>query len=174
MGVSIAVSGGIVTFTMIYVMMSFPALLDDTAKVSRSSSEMSNTLNNMMHTNISMSDLQDSASVATATFKISNNGTTILWNYQKFDVIATYPSLLGSQTTSVLQYASSCSGLLPGHWCIQSITSDLVHPGLLDPRETANIKASLSNHTIAAGGTITMNFGTDNGIVASNSAVIAI
>lgn len=157
---------------MIYVMMSFPALLDDTAKVSRSSSEMSNTLNNIMHTNISMSNLQDSSALGTATFKISNNGTTILWNYQNFDVIATYPSLSNNQVTNILQYSSTCSGLLPGQWCIQSITNDLIRPGLLDPKETANIKVALSNQAIIPGGTLTMNFGTDNGIVASSSVII--
>jgi hypothetical protein len=157
---------------MIYVMMSFPALLDDTAKVSRSSSEMSNTLNNIIHTNISMSSLQDSSTFGTSTFKISNNGTTILWDYQNFDVIATYPSLVGNQITSTLQYSTTCSGLLPGYWCIQSITNDLVHPGLLDPKETANIKVALANQSITPGGTLTMNFGTDNGIVASSSVII--
>ena len=173
MGLSVAVSGAIVTFTMIYVMMAFPALLDDTAKVSRSSSDMANTLNNIIHTNISISNVIDTAVTATSTFSITNTGDTILWNYKQFDAIASYPPLVpGSRVTSVLQYSSSCIGLTAGYWCINSISNDLNHPGLLDPGETANIKAMLPNHTIASGGTFTINFGTDNGVMTTSSVII--
>ncbi|MDE1877691.1 MAG: hypothetical protein KGI07_04085 [Thaumarchaeota archaeon] len=170
---SIAISGGIVTFTIVYAMMSFPAILDDTAKISRSSSEMSNTLDAIIHTNISISNLVDTAATATATFSITNTGNTILWNYKQFDAIASYPPLLpGNRVTSVLQYSSSCTGLTAGHWCINSITNDLNHPGLLDPGETANIKMILSNQAITSGGTFTINFGTDNGVIDTSSVTI--
>ncbi|MDE1840246.1 MAG: hypothetical protein KGI09_00010 [Thaumarchaeota archaeon] len=173
MGLSIAISGGIVTFTIVYAMMSFPAILDDTAKISRSSSEMSNTLDEIIHTNISISNVIDTAATATATFSITNTGNTILWNYQQFDAIASYPPPLpGNRVTSVLQYSSSCVGLTAGQWCINSITNDLNHPGLLDPGETANIKMILSNQAITSGGTFTINFGTDNGVIDTSSVTI--
>ena len=137
MGLSIAISGGIVTFSIIYVMMSFPAILDDTAKLSTSSAQMSNTLNAIMHTNIEISNLQNEHDTETTTFSVNNTGNTILWNYKEFDVIITYQTNIGgppATLTEVLNYANSCTALASDHWCIQSITNDLIHPGILESK----------------------------------------
>jgi len=170
MGLSIAISGGIVTFTIVYAMMSFPAILDDTTKVSTSSAQMSSTLNSILHTNISISDLQSTHNSTTVNFSVNNTGNTILWNYNKFDVIVTYQTDVGGMPTltEVLQYANSCAALPADKWCIQSITNDLVHPGILDPRESLNIEAKLQNPT-SLGGIITVNIGTDNGVLSTSS-----
>ena len=173
MGLSIAISGAIMVFTMIYVMMSFPSLLDDTANVSRSSSEMSNTLNYILHTNIRISNLVDEHGTTPATFSVTNTGNTILWNYKKFDVIITYQQNGGGNSilTEALQYSSSCSGLGTDQWCISSITNDLTHPGMLDPNEIVNIQAKVLQSTLTNGNFI-LNFGTDNGILDTNSVKI--
>lgn len=174
MGLSVAVSGGIVTFTMIYVMMAFPALLDDSAKVSRSSSEMSNTLNNIIHTNIGISGLADAHGTNPATFLLTNTGNTILWNYQNFDVIVTYQKNGGGNPilTEVLTYSNSCAGLAVDQWCISSITNDYSHPGMLDPGEIANMQAKVSQSTKQNGNFI-LTFGTDNGVTDTSSVKIA-
>ena len=171
MGLSIAISGGIVTFAIVYAMMSFPAILDDTTKVSTSSTQMSGTLNSILHTNINLSNLQNVSGSSTVNFSINNTGNTILWNYNKFDAIVTYQTnMTGIPTTltEVLRYANSCTSLASDHWCIQSITNDLTHPGILDPKETLNVKAELQNPT-NLGSTLTANMGTDNGILSTSS-----
>src|SRR5574337_324523 len=174
MGLSIAITGCIVVFAMVYAMMSFPAIVDSTTKVSVSSAQMSNVLNSITHTNISIKNLVGTHDNNPDTFSVTNNGTTILWNYNKFDAIITYQAdIVGNPTlTEVLQYASSCPSLAPDHWCIQSITDDLVHPWILDHGETANIQAKLQNNG-TAGGILTLNFGTDNGILATDSVRIS-
>ena len=170
MGLSIAISGGIVTFTIVYAMMSFPAILDDTTKVSASSTQMSSTLNSILHTNINVSNLQSIHNSTTINFSVNNTGSTILWNYNKFDAIVTYQANTGGTPTltEVLQYANSCASLVSDKWCIQSITNDLVHPGILDPKETLNIEANLQNPT-NLGGIVTVNMGTDNGVLSTSS-----
>jgi hypothetical protein len=172
-GLSIAISGGIVTFTIVYAMMSFPAILDDTTKVSTSSAQMSSTLNSILHTNISVSNLQSIHNSTTIDFSVNNTGNTILWNYNKFDAIVTYQANIGGTptVTEVLQYTNSCTGLSSDKWCITSITNDLEHPGILDPKETLNIEANLQNPT-QLGGVITVNIGTDNGVMATSSVRI--
>ena len=90
MGLSIAISGCIVTFSIVYAMMSFPAIIDDTTKISTSSVQMSNTLFAIMHTNIKISNLQNARNNDTVTFSVTNTGNTLLWNYKQFDVIITY------------------------------------------------------------------------------------
>jgi hypothetical protein len=172
-GLSIAISGGIVTFTIVYAMMSFPAILDDTTKVSTSSAQMSSTLNSILHTNISVSSLQSIHNSTTVNFSVDNTGNTILWNYNKFDAIITYQANTGGTPTltEVLQYANSCVGLSSDKWCIQSITNDLEHPGILDPKETLNIEAKLQNPT-NLDGILTANIGTDNGVLSTSSVRI--
>ena len=171
MGLSIAIAGGIVIFTIVYAMMSFPAILDDATKVSMSSAQMSNTLNAILHTNIGISTLSDTHGNNPVSISVLNTGNTILWNYNNFDVIITYQAVGGATVTESLQYSSSCSGLANGKWCISSITNDLVHHEMLDPKETVNIQAQLSQST-NLGGTLTLNFGTDNGVVSTDSVAI--
>lgn len=175
MGLSIAISGGIVTFTIVYAMMSFPAILDDTTKVSTSSAQMSDTLDLILHTNINLSNLQNTSGNSTVNFSIDNTGNTILWNYNKFDAIVTYQAnMTGTPTTltEVLQYTNSCTALASDHWCIQSITDDFTHPGILDPKETLNVKAKLQNPT-NSDSTLTANMGTDNGVLSTSSVRVA-
>jgi len=173
LGLSIAISGAIMVFTMIYVMMSFPSLLDDTANVSRSSSEMSNTLNYILHTNIQISNLTDMHGINPATLSVTNTGNTILWNYQKFDVIVTYQQNGGGNPilTEVIQYSNNCTGLAVDHWCVSSITNDFTHPKMLDPGEIANIQVKVLQSTLQNGNFI-LNFGTDNGIMSTSSVKI--
>jgi len=172
-GLSIAISGGIVTFTIVYAMMSFPAILDDTTKVSTSSAQMSSTLNSILHTNINLSNLQNISGSRTVNFSVNNTGNTILWNYNKFDVIVTYQAnTTGTPIlTEVLQYANNCTLLASDHWCIQSITNDFIHPGILDPKEALNVKAQLQNPTNPLS-ILTANVGTDNGVLSTSSVRI--
>jgi archaeal flagellar protein FlaF len=170
MGLSIAISGGIITFAIIYVMMSFPVILDGTAKLSTSSQQMSSTLNTIMHTNVSISGLVNSHDTDLATFSVTNTGNTILWNFKEFDAIITYKANTGGTPTltEALAYTNSCDSLASGQWCIQNISNDLIHPGMLDPKEIANIHARLQNPT-DQNSTLTLNFGTDNGVMDTSS-----
>ena len=181
MGLSIAISGGIVTFSIIYAMMSFTTVVDDSTKISTSQSQMSNNLFSRLQTNISISDLQDQNGNSPAIFHITNTGNTVLWNYNDFDLIITYQEnetlvqqLLGIHpiVTESLSYVDSCTGLGSDRWCISQIQNDNIHPGLLDPNEIANIEAQPANST-KKGGVFTVEFGTDNGVTTSNSVIIS-
>ena len=171
MGLSTAITRGIVTFSIVYAMMSFPIIVDSTTKLSTSSTQMSSILNNIMHTSINISNLDAPSNATLVTFSANNTGTTMLWNYNQFDVIITYQSIISGNPTTlteVLQYASSCASLSFDHWCINSITKDFAHPGMLDPKEFMNIKAQLTQ-SLHLGGVVTVNFGTDNGVIATSS-----
>ena len=174
MGLSVAISGAIMVFTIIYVMMAFPALLDDTVKVSSSSSETANTLNNIIHTNIKIINLADVHGTNPATFSVTNTGSTILWNYQNFDAIVTYQENGGGNPilTEVLTYSSSCAGLATDEWCISGITNDYSHPGMLDPDEIANVQAKVL-HSTNKNGNFILTFGTDNGVTSTSSVTIS-
>lgn len=170
MGLSIAIAGGIVTFSIVYAMMSFTTVVDDSTKISTSQSQMSNILFSRLQTDIGISNLQDSGGSSPASFKITNTGNTALWNYNNFDVIITYQENTTNFPilTETLKYASTCTGLNAGQWCISQIQNDYIHPGMLDPGKIATIDVQPSNPT-AIGGTFTAEFGTDNGVSTYNS-----
>ncbi|MDE1765507.1 MAG: hypothetical protein KGI27_04425 [Thaumarchaeota archaeon] len=170
MGLSIAISGGIVIFSIIYAMMSFSTVVDDATKISTSQTQMSNNLFSRLQTNISISSLHDNRGAGPATFKINDTGNTVLWNYNSFDVIVTYQENATNNPilTEILKYANTCSGLAAGQWCILQIQNDNIHPGMLDPSEVAVINAQPSNPTLG-GGIFTVEFGTDNGVTTSSS-----
>lgn len=174
MGLSIAISGGIVTFSIVYAMMSFPAIIDDTTKVSASESQMANNQFLRLQTNISMSNLQDQNNNSPATFQITNTGNTLLWNFNNFDVIITYQENATNNPTltETLKYVNSCSGLASDQWCISHIQNDNIHPGLLDPGEIATINAQPAHQT-ESGGNFAVEFGTDNGVTTSDSVKIS-
>ncbi|MDE2590398.1 MAG: hypothetical protein KGL95_12135 [Patescibacteria group bacterium] len=173
MGLSIAISGGIVTFSIVYAMMSFTTVVDDSTKISTSQSEMSNILFSRLQTNIVISNLQDSGGTSPASFRITNTGNTLLWNYNNFDVIITYQENATNYPilTETLKYTNSCSSLTAGQWCIPQIQNDYIHPGMLDPGKIATINVHPSNPT-ASGGTFTAEFGTDNGVSTYSSVKI--
>ena len=179
MGLSVAISGGIVIFAIIYAMVSFSNIVGDSAKVGSSESQMENNMFQRDQTNISMSNLQDQHGNSPATFQITNTGNTVLWNYNNFDVIITYQEngtlaqqLLGIHpiVTETLSYSKSCTGLLSDEWCISQIQNDYIHPGLIDPKEVADIEAQPAN-TTKQGGSFTAEFGTDNGVTTSESVI---
>ncbi len=174
MGLSIAISGGIVTFSIVYAMMSFPAIIDDTTKISTSESQMADNQFARIQTNISISNLQDQSGNSPATFQVTNTGNTLLWNYEDFDVIITYQENAANNPilTETLKYANSCSGLASDQWCISHIQNDYIHPGLLDPGKIATINAQPAYQT-ESGGNFTVEFGTDNGVTTSESVQIS-
>lgn len=181
MGLSVAIAGGIVTFSIVYAMMSFTTLVDDSTKISTSQSQMASNLFSRLQTNISIANLQDSHGIGPATFQITNTGNTVLWNYNNFDAIVTYQengtllqqlSGIHPISTEKLTYVSSCTVLVADQWCISQIQNDYKNPGLLDPGEIADIEAQPANAT-KQGGTLTVVFGTDNGVPASKSVIIS-
>ncbi len=172
MGLSIAISGGIVTFSIVYAMMSFTTIVDDATKISTSQSQMSNSLFSRLQTNIRISNLEDSGGTMPATFKITNTGNTMLWDYNNFDVIITYQENNTSNIlTETLKYTNNCSDIIGGQWCISQIQDDTVHPGMFDPGKVATIDAQPSNPT-ESGGHFTVLFGTSNGVTTFSSVTI--
>lgn len=174
MGLSIAISGGIVTFSIVYAMMSFPAIVDDTTKISTSESQMANNQFLRLQTNIDIYNLHDIHGSSPATFQINNTGNTLLWNYNYFDAIITYQknATNNPMLTETLKYVNNCATLAADQWCISQIQNDNIHPGLLDPKETANIKVQ-PQYPTKMGGTFTVEFGTDNGVTTSDTVVIS-
>jgi len=168
MGLSVAISGGIVMFSLAYIMLTLPGVIDQTTAVTRASSSVSDIDNSILKTNIAMSSFSASSGSSTMNFTITNTGTEKLWNYAKSSIIITYP-IAGStnRTESFVYQSGACVNPPAGKWCIVSITGDSFDPGILNTNEALNGRATSS--TTLDVGTAYAVFSTDNGVTASRT-----
>jgi len=172
MGLSIAISGGIVIFTMMYVMMTFPNIIDTSTNVTHAYSDMLEHEDSILRTDIRVSSLTADG-VEDFNFLLSNNGTSKLLQYDKFDIIVTYDAdIAGIKTrlTENLTYALNCP-TNQSHWCVNSFTNDLEDPMILNTNEFMTINGRLQN-SIFTNGLLIVSISTDNGVVTSKSMVV--
>lgn len=168
MGLSVAISGGIVMFSLVYILLMLPGVVDQTTAVTRASSTSSDIDNSILKTNIAMSTFSAASGSSMMNFTITNSGTEKLWNYDKFNLIITYPTGVATNKTESFTYQSgACSSPPAGKWCIVSITSDNFDPGILNTDEVLNGRAKSS--TTLSSGTAYAVISTDNGVTASKT-----
>ena len=170
MGLSVAIAGGIMMFTFVYVMMTIPGIVDKTISITEASSDISKVEDSITKTIMNVNSVSASIGSKVITFSIDNSGTEKLWNYQKFNIIITYKGTSAVQTES-LAYYGTCAGSPPsGYWCLDSISNDNLDPKILNAGETLNIKSTVSQN--AQTGAIVVLVSADNGVTASKTTTI--
>lgn len=80
---------------------------------------------------------------------LRNDGQVKTWRFPMYDVFVTYDGATG-KLTEQLSYAGDCLGGIPaaGFWCIQSISRDILDPGLLNPTEEASIRMRVNENLV--------------------------
>ena len=151
MGLSFAISAGIVMMVVFYVMLTIPGLVDDTISLSGAATEASQLEKSIANTDIDIPTISMTAGLDTLDFSLTSEGSQKLWNYEKFNVFVTYNGTTSGQVTDSLTYAGDCSGPpISGYWCKQSIVNDVLDPDILNEGEQMVINAKL-NEIVAAG-----------------------
>lgn len=169
MGLSVAIAGGIIMFALVYILLMLPGVVDQTASVTKASSEIADIENSILKTNIAMSSLTATAPSTKINFTLTNSGTEKLWNYDKFSLIITYPIAGNTNKTESLTYQNgACNTPSAGRWCIASITGDVMDPNILNTDEVLNGRATAST-ALAASGTAYAIISTDKGITATRT-----
>ncbi|CAE6491815.1 MAG: hypothetical protein QXE84_03730 [Candidatus Nitrosotenuis sp.] len=166
MGLSVAIAGGIVMFSMIYVMLTLPNMIDQTISINKASSEIAEIENSILKTNMAMSSFTvTDAANGYVQFEIENLGTEKMWNFTNFDVLVTYQinSSPWNRTES-LTYSEECNPLpASGNWCRQSISNDNIDPKILNNGETLTARGRVSQ---------TIDSGLATAVVSSNNGVV--
>jgi archaellum component FlaF (FlaF/FlaG flagellin family) len=167
LGLSIVISGGIVLFALIYILLTLPGIVNQTVSITKASTAISDVENSILKTNIKMQAIYAASGSGAVNFTVANTGTEKLWNFEKFNLIVTYP-IAGQTRSELLSYTGSCAGApSSGTWCIASINSDNLDPKLLNTNESLNIRSRVNQTPIS--GTVSAAISTDNGIVATNA-----
>ena len=170
MGLSNAISGGIIMFGITYVIFTFGGLTDKAASFSDVSTETSDWESKLVKTSIDVTIPNDPGTNSTFSFDITNTNLEKLWEFDKFDIIITYDSA-GITHTETLTYNSVCAPSV-GEWCISTWTNDVLDPKILNNGETITVDVKVSNN-LQSGSDLIVIVATQNGVVASKTRVVA-
>ena len=169
MGLSIAISGGIIMFGITYLMFSLGGVTDNISSMSDSSIKMTDFENKRIKTEINIDSITTSGTSPQFSFDVTNTGLEKLWEFEKFDVIVTYDNS-GTTYTEVMTFSSSCPPT-DGEWCIDSFSNDVIDPEILNTGETMTIDTEVSNN-LQNNRDLIVVISTQNGIVATATVVV--
>ncbi len=166
MGVSFAISAGIVMTAILYIILLMPGFVDETISLSEAASETSQLEKKILETNIEILSTTMAGGVDNFTFELKNTGSEKIWNFDKFTILITYTGTITGPLTEKLVFNSGCTGApLPGQWCKNSIQNDLLDPGILNEDETMVIGVRLDEIIDSGIGIISVS--SDLGVTAS-------
>jgi|GEM_PF-1207296 len=164
MGLSVAISGGIILTVFVLVLLSLPGLADKMYSIGDVTSQVAQFDKSISETEISMNHVATLLNEPTLNFTLRNDGQEKLWNFNDFDLFVTYDGAVSGQLTEKITYRGNCLGGLPpqGSWCIESITGDMLDPGILNSAEGANIRVLLKEDLTNVNAIVSIT--TDNGV----------
>ena len=164
MGLSVAISGGIILTVFVLFLLSLPGLADKLFSIGDITTQVSQHEQKISNTEISMNYLSQSVGSPRVNFTLGNDGSEKLWNFVDYDLFIEYDGAISGQTTEQLSYSGECLGAIPpaGKWCIQSISNDVADPKILNSGEQASIWTRLNENLASKTAIITLV--TDNGV----------
>ena len=169
MGLSNALSGGIILFGITYVIFTFGGFTDTAASFSEASHQTSDLESKLAKTSISTTIESTPGTDTTFDFDITNLNLEKQWDFENFDVIITYDS--GGITYTTTQTFDSTCPPVSGEWCISSWTSDVIDPEILNNGETITITTEIEN-ALQSSTDLIVIVSTPNGVVASATRTV--
>ncbi|AIC15224.1 hypothetical protein [Nitrososphaera viennensis] len=178
MGISNAVSGGIIMITMVYVMLAIPGILDRNTALSSAIAQRARSDDAELKTEISITSLSLAPGGSTINAELANDGSTKLWEYSKFTVIATYDAnVTGNRvkTTEELEYGGISPTPAAGQWVIYSFDPSIdsyVDPQVVNPGEQFTIKIKPQNPIYTSSPVVYVAVSTQNGVTAGKGGTL--
>ncbi len=166
MGLSVAISGGIVLTVIMLILLTMPGLVEKMFSIGDVTTQVAQFEKSISDTKISMEDLDVSVNSPKINFTVINEGLEKLWNFNDFNLFVTYDEATG-RPTETLSFDGMCQGVVPsaGNWCIETISEDILDPDVINGGESARIWTRV-NQDLTTGNTI-VSFNTDNGATAT-------
>jgi hypothetical protein len=168
MGLSNAMSGGIILFGIMYVIFVFMGITDKSTSVHEALFERSELDAKMANTSVELRMTGQLGDGNEFGFRMINNNLEKLWDFKNFDVIITYENT-GIIYTETLTYADCPVDV--GTWCLGSFFDDYFQPGILNPGETVNINVKINND-LEPDTILFIVVSTPNGVVSTITTII--
>lgn len=161
MGLSIAVAGAIILISMVLVLYVFSGTAMSVFSLGEVSTEVSEYNDSISKSEISLHHVSTLVGSPNINLTLRNDGQVKTWRFPMYDVLVTYDGAISGKLTEELSYSGDCLGGVPasGNWCIQSISRDVLDPGILNPTEEASIRMRVNE-----------NLSDENAIIAISTA----
>jgi archaellum component FlaF (FlaF/FlaG flagellin family) len=180
MGFGAAVAGGIIiTVILVIAGLTMSTLLRTNESIVRASNERNMIESDYANTAIKVTSVQVMSSNGTVLLSLQNTGSTKRWNFENFDVIMQYSSMVNVGNSTTLQhhaeklfYKGITNSLPSGSWGISSFQGDNYDPLILNPDENMEIKCVLGN-TVASNSSLIATIVTDNGVKTTKFVEVA-
>jgi len=169
MGLSNAMSGGIILFGILYVIFTFTNITETTISLNDTLFERSDLDDKRVKTSIDVIISNPPQVGDTFDFRIENTNLEKLWDFDKFDVIITYNNN-DVTYTETLEY-DTCP-IVAGYWCIDSFNDDYVEPGILNEGESIIVHGKINNN-LETNSILTIKISTANGVVSIVSTTVS-
>jgi len=168
MGLSVAISGGIILTVFMLILLSLPGFVDKMFSIGDITSQVSQQEQEISNTEINVDQISVLGGSPTVNFTLNNEGSEKLWNFEDFDLFIEYDGASPGKLIEELTFGGKCLGTVPlaGNWCIQSITSDVKDPGIINTDEKATIWTQVSQNLVTSTAIVTIV--TDNGVTFSS------
>ena len=165
MGLSVAISGGIILTVFVLLLLSLPGLADKMFSIGDITSQVSKQEQKISKTDISLETLFATNGSPYVNFTLNNDDQEKLWNFEKFNLIVEYESASGDKLEG-LSFSGECLGVRPtvGNWCIETISGDFIDEGILNEGESSQVWTRVSQNLVSGNARVTLS--TDNGEVA--------
>src|SRR3970282_2909526 len=123
MGLSVAISGGIILTVFVLILLSLPGLTEKMFSIGDITTQVTQHEQKISNTEISMNYLSQSVGSSKVNFTLGNDGSEKLWNFEDFDLFIEYDGASPGKLIEELTFGGKCLGTVPlaGNWCIQSI-----------------------------------------------------
>jgi archaellum component FlaF (FlaF/FlaG flagellin family) len=179
MGISNAVSGGIIMIAMVYVIVTIQGMLDRDAAMSNAIAQRARSDDEELKTQISITTLSLAPGGSTINVGLVNDGSTKLWEYSKFTVIATYDANITGSRSKVseeLEYDGiKATPTLAGQWVISAFDPTMdsyVDPQVVNPGEQFTINIKPQNPIYGSTPTVYVTVSTQNGMTTSKGGTL--
>ena len=168
MGLSVAISGGIILTVFMLILLSLPGFVDKMFSIGDITSQVTQHEQEISNTEINVEQISVLVGSSTVNFTLNNVGSEKLWNFENFDLFIEYDGATPGKLIEELTFSGECLGTVPvtGNWCIQSITSDIKDPGIINTDEKVTIWTQVSQNLVTSTAIVTIV--TDNGVTFSS------
>jgi archaellum component FlaF (FlaF/FlaG flagellin family) len=179
MGFGAAIAGGIIMSIILLVAgLTMSTLLSTNEAIVRASNQRNVIESDYANTAIQITSVQATQSSETVLLFLQNTGSTKRWNFENFDVIVQYSSMVNVGNSTTLQhhteklvYKGMTNSVPSGSWGISSFLDDKYDPQILNPGETMEIKCKLDN-AVTSGSQLLATIVTDNGVKTAKFAEV--
>ena len=168
MGLSVAISGGIILTVFVLILFSLPGLADKMFSIGDITSQVTQHEQQISNTKISIEQISVLVGSSTVNFTLNNEGSEKLWNFEDFNLFIEYDDTPSGKIIEELSYSGDCLSTVPlaGNWCIQSISNDVKDPGIINTDEQATIWTQVGQNLVTSTAIVTIV--TDNGVTFSS------